>query len=91
MSTAVINSLSDWIILVLPLWAIWRLKMPLQRKLSLFAVFATGIFACIASVCRLIYTVKVFYTADMTFAVQQLELWTLAEFTVRKILLCVCS
>ena len=74
--TATLNTISDWIILILPIWAIWRLKMPLRRKLGVSAVFGTGIFACAASVCRLAYTVKVFYSADASYAVQELELWT---------------
>ena len=63
--TAVINSLSDWIILLLPLWAIQRLNLPLS-----------GLFACMASICRLVYTVRIFYSDDSSYAVQQMEMWT---------------
>ena len=37
------NVLSDSLILALPLYAIWQLKMPLKRKVSVGAVFATGL------------------------------------------------
>ena len=37
------NVFSDFLILALPLYAVWHLKMPLRRKLSVGAVFATGL------------------------------------------------
>ena len=37
------NVVSDSLILALPLYAIWQLKMPLKRKFSVGAVFATGL------------------------------------------------
>ena len=67
---------SDFIILFLPLGVIWRLNIAIKRKFGVFAVFATGVFACIASICRLVYTVKIFYRPDVTYAVQEMELWT---------------
>ena len=39
----VINSLSDFAILLLPIGCIWRLQLPLRRKLAISAVFATGL------------------------------------------------
>lgn len=41
--TGTINVLSDVLILLLPLWTIWHLKLPVQKKLSVSAVFAAGI------------------------------------------------
>lgn len=73
------NVLSDWFILGLPLYAIWQLKMPLRRKVSVGAVFATGLFACIASIVRLCYTVKWARTQDATYVFMQVALWGLAE------------
>jgi hypothetical protein len=42
MISGVFNVLSDFFILVFPLWAIWHLQMPLKRKFSISVVFATG-------------------------------------------------
>ena len=36
------NLVLDVLVLVLPIYAIWRLKLPIQRKLSTAAVFAIG-------------------------------------------------
>lgn len=43
MISAVLNVVSDFFILVLPLWAIWHLQMPLKRKFGVSIVFATGV------------------------------------------------
>lgn len=41
--SGVFNVLSDFFILVFPLWAIWHLQMPLKRKAGISFVFATGV------------------------------------------------
>lgn len=41
-ATGVFNVLSDFAILILPIHPLWKLQMPLKRKLSVAAVFATG-------------------------------------------------
>jgi len=42
-ATGAVNVLSDFLILILPLLAIWRLHLALARKLGISAVFATGL------------------------------------------------
>lgn len=41
-ATGLFNVLSDFAILVLPIHSIWKLQVPLRRKLGILAVFATG-------------------------------------------------
>ena len=49
-ASVVINIVSDFLNLTLPLLAIWHLQMALKRKVAVSAVFATGlIYACIMS------------------------------------------
>jgi hypothetical protein len=38
-----VNLFLDIGILITPLWAIWRLQLPLKRKVGISAVFAVGI------------------------------------------------
>ena len=38
-----LNVLSDLMIILLPIWAIWHLQMALKRKVGIMAVFATGL------------------------------------------------
>ncbi|KAI9651648.1 MAG: hypothetical protein M1831_000551 [Alyxoria varia] len=47
--TGSVNIVSDFTILFLPLPLIWRLQMPMRRKIGASAVFATGLFS--AEVC----------------------------------------
>lgn len=57
------NSLIDIILLLLPLPVIWKLQMPLRRKLKTSALFLTGISACIASLIGLATRVE-YYKVD---------------------------
>lgn len=40
--TAIINCISDFIILLLPQGVIWKLQMPLKQKFGISAIFLTG-------------------------------------------------
>lgn len=42
-ATACFNIASDTIILLLPSWTIWKLHIPLKRKIALISVFAMGL------------------------------------------------
>lgn len=42
-TTSVVNLITDTIFLVIPLYAVWGLNLPLQRKLGVAAVFAVGL------------------------------------------------
>lgn len=48
--TGTINVISDVLILLLPLWTIWHLKLPIQKKLSVSAAFAAGILYAISKI-----------------------------------------
>ena len=43
MASALLNVLSDFAILVLPISSVWSLQMPKEKKLGVIAVFATGL------------------------------------------------
>ncbi|RAQ59677.1 hypothetical protein AFCA_011477 [Aspergillus flavus] len=59
-----VNAASDLIILVLPQLRIWRLQMPLPKKLAVSAVFLFGIIACISSIVRLAFAVRLMQNKD---------------------------
>ncbi|KAM0802382.1 hypothetical protein BDR22DRAFT_124439 [Usnea florida] len=80
------NVISDFSILILPMVAIWNLQMQNARKIGVAAVFATGLFACVASVVRLAYTVDLLYTKDGTYSIIKVGLWNVGELTT--IILC---
>lgn len=41
-TASVINVLSDIVMLLIPMYAVWDLHMPTKRKLSLSVVFGVG-------------------------------------------------
>ena len=41
-TASIINVLTDLAILVIPLLAVWRLKLPRKRKVGLLVLFAVG-------------------------------------------------
>lgn len=42
MASGMFNAISDIIILILPMPCLWRLQMPLKKKLITMGIFATG-------------------------------------------------
>ncbi|KAI4239113.1 MAG: hypothetical protein LQ352_007820 [Teloschistes flavicans] len=50
--TAVLNVITDFLTLALPMPLIWQLQMPFTRKLQLAGVFLLGAFVCIGSIYR---------------------------------------
>lgn len=43
LATSIINIVSDVTILFLPVFAVWKLKLPIKRKLIISAIFGSGI------------------------------------------------
>lgn len=43
LATSVINIVSDFSILLLPVFAVWKLKMTIKRKLAIAAIFGAGL------------------------------------------------
>ncbi|MCJ1239872.1 hypothetical protein MMC14_007870 [Varicellaria rhodocarpa] len=81
-ATGVINVVSDFSILALPILYTSRLKMEPRQKLLIIAVFTVGLFACIASVARMAYSVKTVGQSDMTWKFDPVVLWTMAEISI---------
>ena len=42
-ATGVFNVISDFTLLLIPIWSIWQLQMKKSRKIAITAVFATGL------------------------------------------------
>ncbi|KAI1811706.1 hypothetical protein GGS20DRAFT_85960 [Poronia punctata] len=79
-ATSAINVVSDFTILVTPIAAIWKLQMPLKKKLAAAAVFAVGIVGTLTSIVRLYYSVELTLTHDITWAIVPVASWALGEF-----------
>ncbi|KAI0007303.1 hypothetical protein F4779DRAFT_517383 [Xylariaceae sp. FL0662B] len=86
-----INVVSDITILILPSVSISRLQMPWKTKVGVTAVFAVGIFACIASIIRLYHSAKLTVAQDFTHVMESVGSWGLGELTTVIIVACVPS
>ncbi|KAL9127418.1 MAG: hypothetical protein Q9217_003714, partial [Psora testacea] len=71
-----INMISDFLILLIPIVSIWRLKMPVKKRIGVCAIFATGIF-----IMHLATSVSSAKSKDKTYYLFPVALWTLAEIT----------
>ncbi|KAF2110496.1 hypothetical protein BDV96DRAFT_528100, partial [Lophiotrema nucula] len=74
----VLNIVSDYIMLVLPMFWIARLQMDNKRKLTAGAIFVIGFLACAASVIRLVFIIKHLHDPD-TLLVLDIAISTLGE------------
>ncbi|KAK0516092.1 hypothetical protein JMJ35_002126 [Cladonia borealis] len=79
--TGTINVISDVLILILPLWTIWHLKMDIRAKMSVSVVFMAGIFANFAGIMRLVFSIRIINGTDLTYLRLQHGMWTIAEIT----------
>ncbi|PHH71168.1 hypothetical protein CDD82_6711 [Ophiocordyceps australis] len=54
----------DVYMFVLPLPLVARLKMPLRKRVQVWAVFCTGFFGVVASIVAIVYLIKVEFSSD---------------------------
>ncbi|KAL8729343.1 MAG: hypothetical protein Q9181_005041 [Wetmoreana brouardii] len=87
-AASTINSASDIGILILPQISIWRLQMSLKRKVQVSGIFLVGIFACVASIVRLVYAIKLSISDDISYYSWLTEIWTHPEMASAIIVAC---
>ncbi|KAI1205342.1 uncharacterized protein F4807DRAFT_464819 [Annulohypoxylon truncatum] len=85
----VINFTLDIAVLLLPQRMIWNLKLSTVKKVGISAVFAVGIFACIAAGCLLDAILEWRRSDDMTYHYSSVALWAIAESTCGILIFCV--
>ncbi|KAI5921031.1 hypothetical protein F4810DRAFT_679833 [Camillea tinctor] len=88
-TSATISFLIDLAILCLPQQKIWNLHLSFEKKIGVAAVFAVGVFGCVAAAFRLVVTVQYSRAQDNTYDFSRVTLWVLAEMTSGIIILCV--
>ena len=74
-ATSIINIVSDWSALILPLAVINRLKVSPKQKIGVMGIFAIGLLACIASIIRLVYSIRLTRAVDRTWAINPVGIW----------------
>ncbi|KAI3395432.1 hypothetical protein diail_1361 [Diaporthe ilicicola] len=65
-SASIINIISDLLVLLIPMVSVWRLNMSHKRKWAVWALFAFGTLAPIASIARLAYQIPLAKGKDTT-------------------------
>ncbi|KAF1970707.1 hypothetical protein BU23DRAFT_556657 [Bimuria novae-zelandiae CBS 107.79] len=66
-----LNVLSDVEAFLVPVWAVWKLKMDVKKKISILAVFAAGALAVAVGLIGLYYRVLILERPDSTWLLMQ--------------------
>ncbi|ROV90416.1 hypothetical protein VSDG_08426 [Cytospora chrysosperma] len=78
-SASIINIISDLLVLVIPMASLWRLNMSRKRKWAVWALFAFGTLAPMASIARLAYQIPLADGKDTTVIYMIVVLLALVE------------
>ncbi|RAR09007.1 integral membrane protein [Stemphylium lycopersici] len=74
-ATAVVNLVTDVMVLLLPMRPLYKLQMATYKKVTLFAVFGLGIFTCVISALR-ISVLSTMDFGDITFTIPKVNIFT---------------
>ncbi|KAL4938328.1 hypothetical protein BDV06DRAFT_215183 [Aspergillus oleicola] len=86
--TGALNLITDLIVLTMPMPYLWKLEMRPSQKLPLIAVFAIGLFVCIATIMRLVSLSLLDFT-DLTSNITEAMIWGTIEPALGITLACV--
>ncbi|KAF2728069.1 hypothetical protein EJ04DRAFT_504678 [Polyplosphaeria fusca] len=93
-SQGMFSIVSDVVILLLPTSSLWKLRVPMARKVVITILFATGLLAIAAAGMRIFFTAKikpVISKADVSYYGLFIGLWTEAEIALGFIVACALS
>ncbi|RFU25224.1 hypothetical protein B7463_g11110, partial [Scytalidium lignicola] len=79
---------TDFLILATPIPMVWRLQMPIQKRMSVLGIFALGGFVCIAGIVRVYVLAKMFQSQDLTWNMSQAFVWSSVEPNIG--IVCAC-
>ncbi|KAF2463075.1 uncharacterized protein BDR25DRAFT_298608 [Lindgomyces ingoldianus] len=82
------NTITDALILLVPVRAVWDLKMTWKKKVAVCAVFGIGCIAPVFSAIGFTYRVRAAKSADLTYNNPLMLLWATAEITTG--IICAC-
>ncbi|KAI4217415.1 MAG: hypothetical protein LQ351_000010 [Letrouitia transgressa] len=88
-SSGIFNTVTDVIILLIPVKVVWKLQIDKKRKLGIILVFTVGSTAPVFSIVGLVVRLKISNSPDATYNQPKIYLWALAELTVG--LICACT
>ncbi|KAF2018748.1 hypothetical protein BU24DRAFT_488821 [Aaosphaeria arxii CBS 175.79] len=77
--TASVNMATDFAILLLPAYWIWKLKIAVTKRIQISLLFVGGIVACLGSILHLYEARQMVKKADQSYMAGRLFLWCLLE------------
>ncbi|KAF1809812.1 hypothetical protein P152DRAFT_150824 [Eremomyces bilateralis CBS 781.70] len=66
-TTTSMNSFTDCLVFLWPVYYLWNIKMSLNKRVWLIISFSLGVIVCIGSVVRVVYMVKYFRSWDVAY------------------------
>ncbi|KAK8004472.1 hypothetical protein PG989_004191 [Apiospora arundinis] len=72
------NIITDFILILLPVPIIWKLKITTGQKLVIICIFSIGSFACVVSILRLTFLQ---ITDDFSYSAAIIDCWTIGELS----------
>ncbi|KAK3385343.1 hypothetical protein B0H63DRAFT_181798 [Podospora didyma] len=82
------NMITDFAILLLPIWMLWDLRAPLTKKMGVALILMTGGFVCAVSTMRMVTAVIGAYNPDITWHYITNLIWCLVEMYTG--IICAC-
>lgn len=87
-TSGLFNTLTDIIILLIPIKSVWNLNMTTKRKMGVVAAFTVGFTAPVFSMIGFVVRIKISASPDVAYNDPEILLWAAAEVSTG--LLCVC-
>ncbi|KAI1095376.1 hypothetical protein F5B19DRAFT_489511 [Rostrohypoxylon terebratum] len=88
-STFIFNLITDLILFIEPIPSIWKLQLPLAKKLGFISMLSLGLWVIVISVIRVVYITDI--GADDTYEFVNPLIWTTVEISTLIICSCIPS
>ncbi|VUC31888.1 unnamed protein product [Clonostachys rosea] len=76
LAIGVANLVLDLGILLVPIWAIWKLQIPVKRKLEAYAVFSLGILTCLIAAVSIAFRIPKDDNSNTVLHMAKVGLWS---------------
>ncbi|KAM5368492.1 hypothetical protein ACJZ2D_009469 [Fusarium nematophilum] len=77
--SAIMSTITDFIILLVPLPSVVKLNLPIRQKIAILSMFCLGFFTCAISVIRIFTLKRAAETTDPTYDLSGLACWSSVE------------
>lgn len=92
LSGSLINVIFDFILVLMPMPYVWKLRAPLGQRLILAGMFGLGFFVCIVSVIRLTEVMRIpAGDMDATYNLKDFIIWSTVEINIGLVCSCLPS